>query len=49
MNFLDVIGPDVPITPVESTNYVVPIVIISIAIVVVVAVLVTAVVIRKKK
>ena len=49
MNFLDVVAPDTPITPVESTNYVVPIVIISIAIVVVVAVLVTAVVIRKKK
>jgi hypothetical protein len=49
MNFLDVVAPDTPITPVESTNYVVPAVIIGIAIVVVVAVLVTAVVIRKKK
>ena len=49
MNFLDVIGPDVPVTPVETTDYTVPIVIISIAIVVVVAVLITAVIVRKKK
>lgn len=48
MNFLDVIGPDVP-TPVESTNYVIPAVIIGIAIVVVVAVLVAAAMIKKNK